>query len=160
MANHKPAPGHSTNSRVKTPLNHCFACGKDNPAGMHLKFYIDEASRQATCKFKLARRYQGPPGHAHGGIIATILDEAMGKVNKFSNVLALTRTMNVEYLKPVPLGKQLTVIGRAQSVSGREYVNVAEVVGDQGEVLARSTGMFVAIDAGRMFAKFFQTKSS
>lgn len=127
---------------------------------MHLKFFLDESARQAICKFKLARRYQGPPGHAHGGIIATVLDEAMGKVNKFSNVLALTRTMKVEYLKPVPLGKQLTVIGRAQSVLGREYVNVAEVVGDTGEVLARSTGTFVAVDPGRIFAKFIQPKSS
>jgi uncharacterized protein (TIGR00369 family) len=127
---------------------------------MRLKFFLDESMRQAVCKFKLARRYQGPPGHAHGGIIATILDEAMGKVNKFSNVVALTRTMNVEYLKPVPLGKQLTVIGRAESVLGREYVNVAEVVGDKGEVLARSTGTFITVDPGRMFARFIAAKPS
>jgi uncharacterized protein (TIGR00369 family) len=127
---------------------------------MRLKFFLDESMRQAVCKFKLARRYQGPPGHAHGGIIATILDEAMGKVNKFSNVVALTRTMNVEYLKPVPLGKQLTVIGRAESVLGREYVNVAEVVGDKGEVLARSTGTFIAVDPGRTFARFIAAKPS
>lgn len=127
---------------------------------MRLKFFLDESTRQAVCEFKLARRYQGPPGHAHGGIIATILDEAMGKVNKFSNVVALTRTMNVEYLKPVPLGKQLTVIARAQSVLGREYVNVAEVVGDKGEVLARSTGTFIAVDPGRMFARFIAANPS
>ena len=159
MAKNKVAHGHAPHPSIKPRRNGCFACGKDNPAGMQLKFFLDESARQAICKFKLARRYQGPPGHAHGGIIATILDEAMGKVNKFSNVLALTRTMNVEYLKPVPLGKQLTVIGRPQSVSGREYVNVAEVVGDQGEVLARSTGTFIAVDPGRVFAKFTQTKS-
>src|SRR5262245_44404200 len=153
MAKHKPSPGHSTNAKVKTPLNHCFACGKDNPAGMHLKFYIDEASRQAVCKFKLARRYQGPPGHAHGGIIATILDEAMGKINKLSNVVALTRNMNVDYLKPVPLGKHLTVRGRSQQVSGREHINIAEITNDQGVVLSRSTVSFVAVDVAAMFAR-------
>jgi uncharacterized protein (TIGR00369 family) len=159
MAKHNVAHGHAPHPGVKPRRNGCFACGKDNPAGMRLKFLIDEAARQTICKFKLGRRYQGPPGHAHGGIIATILDEAMGKVNKLSNVVALTRSMNVEFLRPVPLGKQLTVIGRAQSVAGRLYVNVAEITGEQGEVLARSTGTFIAVDPGKMFAKFAQPAS-
>jgi uncharacterized protein (TIGR00369 family) len=120
---------------------------------MRLKFYLDDQAGQAICKFKLSRRYTGPPGHAHGGIIATILDEAMGKVNRLSRVVALTRIMNVEYLKPVPLGKQLTVIGRGQDVAGRVHTNVAEIVNDQGQVLARGTGKFIAVDAAGMFAK-------
>src|SRR5258707_1034159 len=84
-----------------------FGCGKDNPDGMHLKFFFDEEQMETSCHFKLAKRYQGPPGHAHGGVIATILDEAMGKVNKFRNVIALTKTMEIEYMRPVPLGKRL-----------------------------------------------------
>lgn len=143
--------------KLRTPQNHCFACGKDNPQGLRLKFYIDEEARQAICKFKLARRYQGPPGHAHGGIIATVLDEGMGKVNRLSRVVALTRAMHVEYLKPVPLGKPLTVVGRPQEVQGREYTNVAEISDDQGRVLARSTGKFIAVDVAGMFAKFIKT---
>ena len=157
MSKHKPAPGHSPHPKLKKPLNHCFACGNDNPDGMRLKFYVDETAHHAICQFKLARRYQGPPGHAHGGIIATILDEAMGKINRLSRVVALTRSMKVDYLKPVPLGKWLTVIGRAQGVEGREHTNVAEITDDQGKILARSTGVFVAVDAAGMFAKFVAT---
>jgi uncharacterized protein (TIGR00369 family) len=152
------ADGHATHPIVKERRNGCFACGKDNPAGMHLQFFLDEAARQAICEFTLDRRYQGPPGHAHGGIIATILDEAMGKVNKLSNVVALTRTMNVEYLKPVPLEKHLTVTGRAHSISGRQHVNVAEIVDKDGSVLARSTGTFIAVDRERMLAKLMQSQ--
>ncbi|HKF23008.1 MAG TPA: PaaI family thioesterase [Candidatus Angelobacter sp.] len=155
----KPKPLHGHVSRghskhVTRPQNHCFACGKDNPHGMHLKFFIDEAKRVATCNVKLTRRYQGPPGHAHGGIIAVILDEAMGKINKLSNVIALTRCMNVEYLKPVPLGQMLTVTGRAQSINGREHTNLAEISNQAGEVLARSSGLFIAVDVAKMFSKF------
>ena len=109
-------------------MNHCFACGKDNDQGMKLKFYFDEESRYAICKFRLGRRFTGPPGHAHGGIIATILDEAMGKVNKLRNVIALTKNMNVEYLKPVPLGTTLTVTGREQQVEGKERARQEEVI--------------------------------
>ena len=146
----KPAPGHSTHPQLKGPQNHCFACGKDNPQGMHLEFTIDEQARQAICHFTLDRHFTGPPGHAHGGIIATILDEAMGKMNKLRKVVALTREMRIVYLKPVPLDKPLTVTSREHKVEGREHTNVAEITDDQGRVLARSTGVFVAIDPARV----------
>jgi uncharacterized protein (TIGR00369 family) len=153
MAKHKPSPGHHTKNQ-KHRINHCFGCGRDNPDGMHLKFYIDEESRRTICRFRLTRRYQGPPGHAHGGIIATILDEAMGKVNKFRNVLALTKQMDVEYLRPVPLGAPLIVTGYESHVRGRRHVNVAEITNEAGEVLARSKGLFIAVDPLKMFARF------
>ena len=120
---------------------------------MRLKFFFDEPHRRAWCQFKLARRYQGPPGHAHGGIIATILDEAMGKVNKLRHVVAPTSRMQVEYLRPVPLGQPLIAEGRERSVRGRRHVNVAEIRNQKGEVLARGNGLFIAVDAEKMFAK-------
>src|SRR3954465_5762624 len=142
----KKAHGHDTKT-ISMPVNRCFACGKDNPDGMHLKFYFDEKQRRAFSRFRLARRYQGPPGHAHGGIIATILDEAMGKVNKLRSVIALTKTMDIEYLRPVPLGRRLTAVGRESTVRGRKHYNVAEIRNEAGEVLARSKGIFIAVDA-------------
>ncbi len=162
MPTRKPLHGHVSrghSKHSKLPQNHCFACGKDNPHGMHLKFYIDEAKRVATCNVKLTRRYQGPPGHAHGGIIAVILDEAMGKINKLSNVIALTKSMNIEYLKPVPLGELLTVTARAESINGREHTNLAEICNQAGEVLARSSGLFIAVDVARMFSKFIDSSA-
>ena len=158
MPKNTPAHGHVTTTPSNALQNHCFACGKDNPDGMRLKFYFDEEARLAFCKFKLGLRYQGPPGHAHGGIIATILDEAMGKVNKLRSVVALTRSMNVQYLRPVPLGKELTVRGREQHVVGREHTNIAEIMDEAGEVLARSTGTFVAVDIAKKFARHLEEK--
>src|SRR5579871_1165326 len=155
MPNHKPAEGHLIPAHPK-PQNHCFACGKDNDEGMKLQFYLDEQARHAVCEFILSQRYTGPPGHAHGGIIAVILDEAMGKVNKLHNVLALTSDITVQYLKPVPLNKPLRVEARGVSVRGRRHINAAEILNRRGEVLARSRGTFVAIDPHRMFAKFVE----
>ena len=83
--------------------NNCFVCGMDNPEGMRLKFVLDEERQTFVCRFRLSKRYTGPPGHCHGGVIACILDDAMGKVNKLHHVVALTREMTVEYLRPVPL---------------------------------------------------------
>ena len=136
--------------------NFCFACGKNNPEGMRLRFSYDERSKRFISRFRLGRRYTGPPGHAHGGVIATILDEAMGKVNKLHQVVALTSEITVQYLKPVPLNKSLRVEARGVSVRGRRHINAAEILNQRGEVLAASRGTFIAIDPQRMFAKFVE----
>jgi uncharacterized protein (TIGR00369 family) len=147
--------GHETRD-IKPPKNYCFACGPDNPDGMHLQFTLDESRRTFVCHFTLPKRYTGPPGHCHGGIIATILDDAMGKPNKLRNVIAVTKEMTVEYLKPVPLETPLRVEGREVAIHGRQHVNAAEIFNEEGEVLARGKGVFVAIDPEKMFGKFVE----
>lgn len=146
------ADGHDT-TEVKQPQNHCFGCGPDNADGMQLRFRFDEANHRALCDFSLPRRYQGPPNHSHGGIIATILDETMGKVNKLRNVIALTKSMNIEYLKPVPLETPLLAVGFEKKVDGREHHNAAEIRSQSGEVLARSEGVFIAVDRATLEEK-------
>jgi len=147
--------GHETKD-LKLPTNTCFVCGPDNPDGMRLVFTLDEERQTFVCDFTLDKRYTGPPGHCHGGIIAAILDDAMGKVNKLRHVIALTKEMTVEYLKPVPLHKPLRVEGKEVSVHGRQHINMAEMFNDKGEVLARSRGTFIAIDPEKMFGKFVE----
>jgi len=149
-----PKPqGHETRY-MKMQKNLCFVCGQDNPDGMKLKFILDEARQTFVCRFRLSKRYTGPPGHCHGGIIASILDDAMGKVNKLHHVVALTREMTVEYLKPVPLHTPLRVEGREISKKGRTHINTAEILNEKNEVLARSRGIFIAINPEKMFAKY------
>lgn len=147
------AHGHDTRY-VRLQKNYCFGCGRNNPDGMGLKFTYDEQRKRFVCRFRLGRRYSGPPGHCHGGIIATILDEAMGKVNKLRQVVALTSEITVNYLKPVPLNQPLRVESREVRVRGRRHTNLAEILNQKNEVLARGKGLFIAIDAEKMFAKF------
>jgi len=153
MRKKSSAHGHGTRY-VRLQKNNCFACGTNNPDGMRLRFTYDEERDLFVCRFRLSKRYTGPPGHAHGGIIATILDEAMGKVNKLRHVVALTSTITVDYLKPVPLNKPLRVESREVHVHGRYHTNAAEILNQKGEVLAHSKGLFIAIDPHKMFAKF------
>ena len=148
--------GHDT-PYLRMQKNYCFGCGTNNPQGMRLKFAYDEDIRRFVCHFRLSKRYTGPPGHAHGGIIATILDEAMGKVNKLRQVIALTSEITVNYLKPVPLNQPLRVESCEVRVRGRRHVSMAEILNSKGEVLARSRGLFIAINPRKMFAKFVET---
>ena len=133
--------------------NFCFACGPDNRDGMRLKFTIDQTGKRCFSRFRLGKRYTGPPGHCHGGIIATILDDAMGKLNKLRNVVAVTSKMTVEYLKPVPLHKLLNVESHTVSHRGRRLTHTAQITDQQGTVLARSRGLFIVIDPERLFGK-------
>ena len=154
MSRH-PVHGHST-PRLALRRNYCFGCGRDNPDGMRLKFHYEPARRRFVARFRLTRRYTGPPGHAHGGIVATLLDEAMGKVNKLHGVVALTRSMEVEYLRPVPLHQPLTVESHSVRVRGRRHLYAASILDakGKGEVLARGRGTFIAVDPARLQRMF------
>ncbi len=149
-----PTKSHGHDTRyVRLQKNRCFVCGPDNPDGMRLKFTLSRARKGFTCSFRLDDRYTGPPGHAHGGIIAAVLDEAMGKVNKLRHVIALTSQMKIEYLRPVPLHKPLRAQSWEVSVRGRRHVNAGEILNRKGQVLARGKAVFIAVDAEKMFAK-------
>jgi uncharacterized protein (TIGR00369 family) len=130
--------------------NACFGCGDANDAGLHLKFFVDDEGR-VLCRVRLAAQFQGPPGHAHGGIIATLLDEAMSKANRRRNIVAMTRHMSIDYLRPVPLENDLVLEGwsekDAASASGRKHQCSAEIRDAGGAVLASATGIFVEVTA-------------
>ena len=144
------AVGHGT-KRHLTTKNFCFGCGSENSRGMHLKFFVDSERRRFICDFRLKKQFTGPPGYCHGGIIATILDEAMSKLSKLRDVIAATSQMTVAYLRPVPLDKKLRVQSEEISKRGRKLTRVAEILDEKGRVLARGRGVFVIVDPHRVF---------
>ena len=127
------------------PANKCFGCGGDNAGGMKLTFEQDNVNRRIVGRFVLGERYQGGGGFAHGGIIATLLDEAMGKVCRFREVRAVTAELTVEYLKPVNVQSEIVVEGRETEQKGRDLFMTGEIRNETGEVLARGRGRFVVI---------------
>ncbi len=138
-----------------TGLQHnCFGCSPDNANGLQLHFEEDTEAVTVHAEFSIARRFEGPPGHVHGGIIATILDEAMGKVNRQKGVVALTRHMSIDFLHPVPLNVPLRAKGWVVRQEGRKHFHAGEILTPEGKVLARSTGVFIAIDPQAMFEKY------
>lgn len=127
------------------PTNKCFGCGGDNAGGMKLTFEQDNVNRRIVGRFVLGERYQGGGGFAHGGIIAMLLDEAMGKVCRFREVRAVTAELTVEYLKPVSVAQEIVVEGHEAEQKGRNLFLVGEIRNTEGLVLARGRGRFVII---------------
>lgn len=138
-----------TNPTIDERASHCFGCGPANPQGLHLVFTTDTSNPEApvaTAHIQLDRLHEGPPGHIHGGIVATLLDEAMSKLNRPLNVLAMTRHMEVDYLRPVPLYQSLVLVSCHLSRQGRKLFHQAEIQHPDGTVLARAKGLFIVVD--------------
>jgi acyl-coenzyme A thioesterase PaaI-like protein len=125
--------------------NHCFGCGAANPSGMKLTFDLDFDARRTRGSFVLGPNYAGGGGFAHGGIIAVVLDEAMGKLSKLADERAVTAEITIEYRKPIPVDKSILVEGWQEEEKGRNRFRVAEIRDTQGNVLARGKGRFVIV---------------
>jgi acyl-coenzyme A thioesterase PaaI-like protein len=114
--------------------NHCFGCGASNDAGMKLLFELDLDERQTRGRFTLGKNYAGGGGFAHGGIIAVVLERAV------------TAEMSVEYKRPVPVDREISVVGWQEEEKGRNRFRVAEIRDSRGELLARGKGRFVVVN--------------
>ena len=113
---------------------------------MKLRFELDLDEKRTLGKFALGANYAGGGGFAHGGIIAVVLDEAMGKLSKLTEERALTAELSVEYRKPVPVDQEIVVQGWQTEEKGRNRFRAAEIRDAQGNLLARGKGRFVVVD--------------
>lgn len=135
------------------PDNPCFGCGGANPRGMRLVFERDDARQRIVGRFRLGEEYQGGSGFLHGGIIALLLDEAMGKAARFHAAHAVTAELRVEYKKPIRAGMEIVVEGFVTRREGRQLYHEGEIRNDAGDLLARGEGRFVIIDRAKYKAQ-------
>jgi len=124
--------------------NHCFGCGTQNTVGLHLEFSLAPDGK-VVCHANISPNYEGPPGYLHGGIIATLLDEVMSKANRSKGVVAVTRQLTVEYLRPVPSGSPIRLEGKVDRHEGRKLWTTGQILNAEGTVLASAHGLFIAL---------------
>jgi acyl-coenzyme A thioesterase PaaI-like protein len=122
----------------------CFVCGIDNPIGLKLAFYTDDEGR-CVAHFQPRPEHQGYPGHLHGGIISTLLDETMGRVLVPQGVFALTGRLEVKLRKPVPLDQELTVTGELTRNRARAYEATGQILLPDGTLLVEGSGLYIRI---------------
>lgn len=126
---------------------YCFGCGGLNPQGLRLTFRWD--GERAVADFTPQHEHQGYPGHMHGGLVATLLDEAMGWCIAFRGAWAVTGKMNVRFREPVPLLKTVTVSALIERDRRRWLVVKAEVRTPEGKVLAEADALFMRVSGER-----------
>jgi acyl-coenzyme A thioesterase PaaI-like protein len=107
---------------IPQPSSHgCYVCGTRNPWGLGMRYYT-VAPYTVEARTRLGARYQGHPGWVHGGILAALLDEAMGKAlsSQFPERFMVTARFELRYLAPVPIDIELTI--RARITDDKRYL--------------------------------------
>lgn len=125
----------------------CFGCGIDHPAGLHVRCF--KTADGVMSPIIVPAQYNGPPGAAHGGIVATYLDEILaGAVKRATTRTAVTGELTVRYMKPVPVETPIVGKGTLVADHGR-YVDVEGRLEDlrTGAVLATAKARFFPVPA-------------
>ncbi len=120
----------------------CFVCGTDNPHSIGLTWYVDDDGVM-TSEFMLNEAQQGPPGHAHGGASAAILDEAMGLVVWAAGHKVAAVNIEINYHKPLPLHQPLTLEAKITQIDERKIFSVGEILLADSTVAVSGRGIYV-----------------
>lgn len=130
---------------IKNSGNHyCFACGKNNPIGLHLKFRFE--GERFVADTVLSQNYQSYAGVVHGGIVSTMLDEAMGSLLVERGEKAVTAKMEVRYRVPTPVGAPLTITGWVESRRRKAVITRGTITLADGTVTAEASAMMMIVD--------------
>lgn len=124
----------------------CFICGMQNPIGLKAFFY-EQSDESVQVRFTPRPEHQGFPGVMHGGLITALLDETLGRASMTRGRMQwmMTAKLELRFLKPVPIGKPLTVIGRAEKMSRVGMTARGEIRLEDGSVAVEASGLFVSL---------------
>ena len=125
----------------------CFVCGPGNPEGLRLEFRMDKDRAEAEAEVSFPERYQGWEGVVHGGLLATVLDEAMIYAAGAKGLKCVTGEMTVRYVKPASTGVAYELKGRFVEDQGRIVLAESELRDSDGLEVARATGKLFKIRA-------------
>lgn len=121
----------------------CIVCGTENPSSMGFVFYRD--GDRLVGEGTLTRIQQGPPGHAHGGSLASILDEAMGWLLWSADHKVVAAHLEFDYRQPTPLDVPLRVVAELARQGTRSYHTVSRIELPDGTATVEGKGVFVEL---------------
>ena len=88
---------------------------------------------------------EGPPGHAHGGALAAVLDEAMGFALWRAGHRTLAASLQVAFRRPMPLGSVALLEASIERVEGRKITARSVLQRDGGAAIAEATGLYIRL---------------
>ncbi len=135
--------------REKQANSHnCFVCGLKNPFGLQLRFYRTGPG-EVTTDYIVPRHFEGYPGVVHGGIVAAMLDEVVGRAvmgeDPVNPRFLYTARLTVRYRKNVPIGVPLRVVGRLGEDKQGRATAAGAIYDPAGTLLAEADGLLVDV---------------
>lgn len=126
--------------------NRCFACGKDNPFGLQVHPDITPDGTQVRIESIPPEHFQGWENIVHGGILSTLLDEAITYVGIANfDMPAVTAQLEIRFQKPAPTGRKLIVTANRMKNTKRLIEVAAHIEMEDGTRIAEATGKVVKV---------------
>lgn len=125
--------------------NRCFACGRENSIGLKLDF-THRPDGEALARWTPAAEHEGWPGVVHGGLLSTVLDEAMSHALLAAGLRAMTAELRVRFRNAVPPGREVMVKGWVVERAGRLVEAEATITGEDGAEYAHGWGRFLSVE--------------
>jgi acyl-coenzyme A thioesterase PaaI-like protein len=122
----------------------CLGCGPEAPGGYHLQ--VRREGDEVVTEHLFVVEQTGAPGIAHGGAVATVVDDVLGFLLYVVDDAAVTRRLVVEYLRPVLIGTRYDVRAKVERREGRKLFFSCTGTGPDGVVAFRGEGLFVVVD--------------
>ena len=129
----------------------CFFCGQSNPHGLKLTFQETETEpNELICQWTPPSIYKGFGKVLHGGIQSGLFDEIMGWTTlHLTQTVAVTASLNVNFLKPLYVEQLIEVRCRIQSRDGTRVLLEAEIKNSEGDICSTATGTYVILKRER-----------
>jgi uncharacterized protein (TIGR00369 family) len=123
----------------------CMVCGERSTSSPLLQRWHVLDGDRVGARARFDERHQGAPAYAHGGVVAAVLDDAMGYVSFLVLQIFVTASLQVDYRRPVLLGRDYEVVAWCERIEGRK-VHLAAELRDAEDVVATARGLFVVVD--------------
>lgn len=118
----------------------CFVCGEKNPVGLKLRLRTDPGRGESAAEVTFPGHFQGWAGIVHGGLLATVLDEAMIYAAGAKGLKCVTGEITVRYVKPASTGVAYSLKGRFVEDKGRIVLAESALIDSEGREVAKATG--------------------
>ncbi len=137
-----PAPGEP----IPSHYSRCYGCGADHPTGLRLRLTAAEGLRLRGT-FTVTDEHQGAPGLAHGGLLTTAFDDALGSLNWLLSASAVTGRLETDFRRPVPVGSTLHIEAEVLGVKGRKVFTraVGRLDAPDGPVAVTAAALFIQV---------------
>lgn len=124
----------------------CFGCGTAHEAGLKLQRTAFD-SHSVRGHFLVSDLHQGAPGLAHGGLLATAMDEILGTAAWSLGKMAVTGRLETDYRMPVPVGTTLYLSAWCTGVDGRKIYLSSEgrINAPDGPVAVQAAALFIEV---------------
>ncbi|HEX4212446.1 MAG TPA: PaaI family thioesterase [Candidatus Dormibacteraeota bacterium] len=121
----------------------CFGCGVENPQGLQLQF--ENEGEQVSCEAELSATYQSWQGIIHGGVVALLMDEAVGWAAWHAGHPGVTGKLEVRLRQPLKVGERVRIVGRVDRIQRRLVYTTSTVTrASDGSLVAEATATLMA----------------